>query len=228
MPVPTIRMMPPCLCRAAGGAFALALLATTVLPAVAQDDDLTFEQRMIRKLMGGGEGAGIDYRERSPLVIPPSRDLPPPESTANVEHTPSWPKDPDKAAGRASGGPMSADYNERESSRNLSRRELRRGTIASKTGPQAPVVTLGDAQSGRALLPSEYNSGETPSLFGMFKLGRSSKPAVFKGEPPRTSLIEPPTGYRTPAPTQPYAPPKDTGSWFTVMNPFNRGLDNDH
>ena len=25
-----------------------------------------------------GDRAGIDYRERSPLVLPPSRDLPPP------------------------------------------------------------------------------------------------------------------------------------------------------
>jgi hypothetical protein len=226
MPVSTIRTMTPCLWRAAGGALALALLAITVLPAAAQDEDLTFEQRMIKKLLGGGEGSGIDYRERSPLVIPPGRDLPAPESTANVEHTPSWPKDPDKAQGRASGGPMSADYNEREGARVLSRRELRRGTTARKAGPQDPVVTLGDAQSGRAMLPSEYGDGT--SLFGMFKMGSSGKPAVFKGEPARTSLIDPPTGYRTPVPDQPYAPPKDSGSWFTKINPFNRGLDNDH
>ena len=48
----------------------------------AQDDDEDiFEQKIIKNILGGmgvdvGR-AGIDYRERSPLVIPPTRDLPP-------------------------------------------------------------------------------------------------------------------------------------------------------
>ena len=36
-----------------------------------EDDELTFEQKIIHSILGGGSGAGIDYRERSPLVIPP-------------------------------------------------------------------------------------------------------------------------------------------------------------
>ena len=42
-------------------------------------------------------GAGIDYRERSPLVIPPSMDLPPPGSAAAAAaRDPAWPKDPER------------------------------------------------------------------------------------------------------------------------------------
>jgi hypothetical protein len=41
------------------------------------------------------DGEGIDYRERAPLVVPPSRNLPPPQSEASVTANPAWPKDPD-------------------------------------------------------------------------------------------------------------------------------------
>ena len=43
---------------------------------------------------------GINYSERSPLVVPPTRDLPPPEA-AGPPPTPNWPKDPD--VGQAQG-----------------------------------------------------------------------------------------------------------------------------
>jgi hypothetical protein len=47
------------------------------------DDDKTFEEKIIGNLMAGigatnMENKGIDYRERSPLVVPPKIDLPPP------------------------------------------------------------------------------------------------------------------------------------------------------
>lgn len=41
------------------------------------------------------QSADIDYRERAPLVVPPSRDLPAPE-TASAQPTGNWPKDPAK------------------------------------------------------------------------------------------------------------------------------------
>ena len=34
----------------------------------------------------------INYTERSPLVVPPSRDLPPPVADAGGAGTPNWPK----------------------------------------------------------------------------------------------------------------------------------------
>ena len=73
----------------------------------AQDDDDTFEQKIIKNILGGmgvdvGR-AGIDYRERSPLVIPPSRDLPPPGSETTAVKDPAWPHEPEQPRRKATG-----------------------------------------------------------------------------------------------------------------------------
>ena len=71
------------------GAAVSVALATHVAPALAGDDDdndePSIEQKVIRGLMHGlgavdGTEKGIDYRERSPLVVPPKLNLPPPET----------------------------------------------------------------------------------------------------------------------------------------------------
>jgi hypothetical protein len=46
----------------------------------------------------------INYTERSPLVVPPSRDLPPPASDAAVP-VPDWPSDSAKRSGNSKGKP---------------------------------------------------------------------------------------------------------------------------
>src|ERR1022692_614221 len=51
------------------------------------EDDKTFEEKIIEGIMAGVGGTnmenrGIDYRERSPLVVPPRIDLPPPAAAA--------------------------------------------------------------------------------------------------------------------------------------------------
>src|SRR5690606_404494 len=51
--------------------------------AFAQEEERSFEQGIIHNIMTGlggtnMENRGIQYRERSPLVIPPRIDLPPP------------------------------------------------------------------------------------------------------------------------------------------------------
>jgi len=50
-----------------------------------------------------GSEAEINYTERSPLVVPPTRDLPPP--TAGPPPVPDWPKDPNKSGKRAKAKP---------------------------------------------------------------------------------------------------------------------------
>ena len=65
-----------------------------------EDDDMTFEEKLIDNLMTGlgaksMEKPGIEYRERSPLVVPPKLDLPPPAAT-EAAVAPNWPKDPDE------------------------------------------------------------------------------------------------------------------------------------
>src|SRR6266550_5158340 len=63
------------------------------------EDDKTFEEKIIEGLMAGiggtnMENRGIEYRERSPLVVPPKRDLRPPEQVKSEIKDPNWPKDP--------------------------------------------------------------------------------------------------------------------------------------
>src|SRR6478735_3772547 len=82
-------------------------LVVTAVAARAQDDedDKTFEEKVIEGIMAGiggtnMENRGIEYRERSPLVVPPKLDLPPPAASSEVK-APNWPKDPDEARRKA-------------------------------------------------------------------------------------------------------------------------------
>ena len=70
------------------------------------EDDKTFEEKIIEGIMRGiggtnMENRGIEYRERSPLVVPPKLDLPPPAATAAEAKAPNWPKDPDEQRRKA-------------------------------------------------------------------------------------------------------------------------------
>src|ERR1700688_4598427 len=72
----------------------------------ADEDDKTFEEKVIEGIMAGIGGTnmdnrGIDYRERSPLVVPPKLDLPPPVAASSEVKDPNWPKDPDEARRKA-------------------------------------------------------------------------------------------------------------------------------
>ena len=70
------------------------------------EDDKTFEEKVIEGIMAGiggtnMENRGIEYRERSPLVVPPRLDLPPPEAAKGEIKAANWPKDPDEAKRKA-------------------------------------------------------------------------------------------------------------------------------
>src|SRR5436190_793610 len=77
---------------------ALLALGSAVQAQEADEDEDTFEQRIIKNILGGmGVDVGrpgIDYRERSPLVIPPTLDLPPPASAGLAASNPAWPREP--------------------------------------------------------------------------------------------------------------------------------------
>jgi hypothetical protein len=217
-----------------GAARRLALLAGVLLLAGAavtgvaradDDDEEAPDVGFIRGLLGGGNKDGIDYRERSPLVIPPSAEMPPPDA-GSTDRAAAWPQDPDvKRRQKGAGGARkpAVDSVER-GGRALRPDELRRGATAS-SGPRERSVTLSDTDIGRPLMPSEL--GTNTSLFGMFAGGNSDKPESFTSEPTRSRLTEPPVGYRTPSSTQPYAPPRDSTSWFKIPNWFDRGISKD-
>lgn len=225
---PRVAQNRPFFARAAAACGGVAvLMALTAPPALAQDDDLTFEQRLIHNLLGGASKPPIDYRERSPLVIPPSSELPPPEgAAAAVAGVPAWPNDPDirrrKHASAAANSPA-IDLYER-GSRPLSVDELRRGTVRGGPRSGEPVQTPGDAELGRPMTPAQL--GDKKSLFsGLFGGAEAEQPVALAGEPKRSRLIDPPTGYRMPAPTQPYAPPKEDRAWYKPFSWFDRGTE---
>lgn len=188
-----------------------------------EDDDMTFEEKIIDNLMSGlgakgMEKPGIDYRERSPLVVPPKLDLPPPAAVTETT-APNWPKDPDVArrkaaiAARKKAGNKPTPW---EAARPLTPSEMNAGrTAATPTDSKDPI------QPGVTTSPmlSPAQLGYTGGLFSIFK-GNSSESAEFKGEPPRTSLVEPPPGYQTPSPSSVYGagPDKTKRTYYDIMS----------
>src|SRR3981081_2044074 len=101
------------------------------------EDDKTFEEKIIEGIMAGiggtnMENKGIDYRERSPLVVPPKIDLPPPASASADVKAPNWPKDPDEARRKAAIAARKKENKDpREGSRTLTPSELNKGKVAA-------------------------------------------------------------------------------------------------
>src|SRR5438105_5284286 len=95
-----------------------------------EEDDKTFEEKIIEGLMAGiggtnMENRGIEYRERSPLVVPPKLDLPPPAGTTAEAKAPNWPKDPDEQRRKAAiAARKKANKDPMEASRILTPSEL--------------------------------------------------------------------------------------------------------
>lgn len=179
-------------------------MAVGVSVAHAQDDDdePTFEQKIIKNIMGGigatdGTDPGIDYRERSPLVIPPKIDLPPPRS-ASAEAPANWPKDVDEVERqrvRAAEKKRVRDPNE---ARPLMPNEL----AAHRTKHVAATEPLNPGNKGPMMSPSEL--GFKGNLLGTMFGGTKTESAPFTGEPERESLTQPPPGYQTPSPNFAY------------------------
>lgn len=209
-----------------GFAGALTLTALVIgAPAYAQDDEpaeTNAIQNLEQKVWGGiVRGLGlrnpyapeIDYRERSPLVVPPSRDLPPPQARA-VPRDPSWPADPDAARAKSREKRKTAVGNVSSAIENqgapINPNELNRGVPrqgTQSTGSNAPAP--GTDPDGRQIPPSEMGyfgglfSGRAWG-FGSGFGGYKDETGTFTSEPQRSQLTEPPPGYQTPSGAQPY------------------------
>jgi len=185
-------------------------LVITAGAARAQDDDeddKTFEEKIIEGIMAGIGGTnmdnrGIDYRERSPLVVPPKLDLPPPATDAAEVKDPNWPKDPDVARRKAAiAARKKAKPNEIEAARILTPSELNAARTAPQSHASDDPVQPGNSLNNPILSPSQLGfTGGFSSLFG----GNKAEVAPFKGEPTRESLTQPPSGYQTPSPNFAY------------------------
>jgi hypothetical protein len=171
------------------------------------EDDKTFEEKIIEGIMKGiggtnMENQGIDYRERSPLVVPPKLDLPPPASTSTEVTAPNWPKDPDAQRRKAAIAARKKENKDpREAARILTPSELAVGKTAAPARTSEDPIQPGNSATNPILSPSQlgYNGGFS-GLFG----GSKVETAPFKGEPTRESLTQPPAGYQTPSPNFAY------------------------
>jgi hypothetical protein len=168
----------------------------------ADDDEPTFEEKIIEGIMKGiggtnMENTGIDYRERSPLVVPPKIDLPPPASTAEAKAPANWPKDPDEARRKAAvAARKKVNKDPVEASRILTPSELNVGKTAGPARTNDDPVTPGVSNVNPILSPSQLGySGGFSGMFG----GSKTETKEFKGEPTRDSLVQPPAGYQTPS-----------------------------
>jgi hypothetical protein len=182
------------------------LMASSVARAQDDDEDKTFEEKIIDGIMAGIGGTnmdnrGIDYRERSPLVVPPKLDLPPPVSAKTEVSDPNWPKDPDEARRKAEiKARKKSKPDPMEASRILTPAELNVGKTAPPTRTDNDPVQPG-VSNEPMLSPSQLGfDGKFSNLFG----GNKSESTQFKGEPTRDSLTQPPVGYQTPSPNFAY------------------------
>jgi hypothetical protein len=147
-----------------------------------------------------GSYAGIDYNERSPLVVPPTRDLPPPEAST-APPAPNWPKDQDmirraKAKAEEKKVAPHPDYVV-DSSRPLAPNEL------DPAGAPKVNTPIDSSASANSQMSDPRDQGVKKSLFsGIFS--SKNEYTTFTGEPSRETLTDPPPGYLTPSPDQPY------------------------
>lgn len=207
---------------------ALVTLALFAAPASAQEssaNNLT-EQLLTGLGLVAPSSPDIDYRERAPLVVPPSGDvLPPPRDASAMSSNPAWPKDFDDERRKKAAAADAIDYREAAS---------RFGTTQYK--PLTPAQMAKGTRFGAAQGSGyDYRKTNDSNQLSLNELGfkgwgspsAKDKPLVFEGEPEREALIQPPVGYQTPAPNAPYGVvadrPEDKQwkmpSWFDRTQP---------
>src|SRR6202453_759600 len=182
-----------------------------------EEDNRSFSQKIMDNIKAGFtttnmDSKGIDYRERSPLVVPPQLDLPPPAATAREVNAPNWPKDPDEKRRKAA----------------VAARKKSLTNTTHDLTPAEEEAARASAAASQQPLPQQ-SFGEK---FGTY-FGSATKPEVgqFKGEPTRETLTQPPPGYQVPSPNYAYGvgvkgPPKNKDADNTNSNTTNSNTTN--
>jgi hypothetical protein len=165
------------------------------VPAAAQESSGITGQILSIIGLTAPEPPAIDYRERAPLVVPREMKLRPPEQRRDAQANPAWPKDPDVERRRREAQeariPVLLQPKRRDEDRPvLSDRELRQGR---KDG--AGVVTAPERRFGDSSREEFWIRPDVLRSQGVANAGPALAPGA---EPPRTSLTDPPAGYRAP------------------------------
>jgi hypothetical protein len=161
----------------------------------------------------------IEYGPRSPLVMPSAneeRDLPPPMDTT-ASYGAQWPNDPDEARKRQEAELRAAALNEKPRDVEYVSKPMTPGEL-DEWGRM-----YGNTNgSGVAVGPRKYGGKDDNKVVSPRELlDRRKDPNQLKSEPPRTSLNEPPPGYRTPAPpVEGYGEPEKKKGFFARL--FNK------
>lgn len=189
---------------------------SAVYAAEDDDEDDLPDTKFFRHILKGlglkrdGDNNGIDYRERSPLVLPNGKNLPAPETEPVTAKNPQWPVDVDVKRAKENKSKR-AKENIRAAGDETDRPELpsqlnRPGSSRSAGAPSAPVP---GGQAEAESLPSSPSALGTPKGFFKPLWAPKEEYATFTGEPSRGKLTEPPAGYRTPSAAQPYGVGKE-------------------
>lgn len=199
-----------------GTAVVVGCAQTPVRAADADDDDSAFDVKIFRGILSGlglrRDEQSIDYRERSPLVLPRSKDLPPPEKDNPAAKTANWPDDPDikraKQVREAKRHPKPKIDMEDEA-------PLRPDQLNPNGMPTGirPDGTSSRSIEGAAA-PSTRNELGSKDVWTKIWAPKEEY-QTFTGEPVRETLVEPPAGYRTPSPNQPFGVGRE--KWTPVI-----------
>jgi hypothetical protein len=180
-------------------------LACAGQPAVAGDDGAAPIWSSLGSVFGGffdndKVEPDIQYRDRPRLVLPPKLDLPPPAASPSASAT-DWPRDPDVENFKK----MKAEQDKPHTRTTPAR--LRTGGEDAQIPVNGVVTTnytsgLGPSQRKCMAGPGgSCDSAPSPSINWnpLTWVGLEKKPATVLGpEPARTSLTDPPLGYREP------------------------------
>lgn len=190
----TMTILAPRLFLAAAFSAGLMVMALAgAAPASAQEDNFT-EQMLTTLGLVAPPPPDIDYRERGPLVVPPSGNtLPPPRDAAAITQNPAWPKDYDSERKR-----------KEEAAAKKARRFVNDNSQTRALGPAEMASTRTGIPSNHQAPARNAASREDwlkPAGLEFFGWGNKKEqaPVAFAGEPERQSLTEPPPGFQTPA-----------------------------
>jgi hypothetical protein len=156
-----------------------------------------------RALLGlpSEEKAPIEYRERAPLVVPPTQNLRPPVDAAAPEsRRANWPQDPDilerKRAAEEARRPRSVESitaRDPSSGRKLSVDEIRAGRVAGQEVVTTPETNLDIVQRQSNVF------GGLAAIREMDRKSATESNNLARDEPKREFLTDPPKGVRQPS-----------------------------